>query len=94
MVFVTWERALSCPNDCGVPYTCGDGTCDVGEDALSCELDCTTTCGDGVCASSPLEQPSESETCPFDCPAAVACDYDGSCDNDVEGAYCPDCSIS
>ena len=40
---------------------CGDGTCDVGEDATSCALDCR--CGDGKCEADYFGQFDAGETC-------------------------------
>ena len=46
--------------------TCGDGRCDVGEDAASCPEDCPadapSVCGDGTC-----DADEDDATCPEDC---------------------------
>jgi len=34
------EDEWSCPDDCGTPTYCGDGTCDADEDYTSCPDDC------------------------------------------------------
>jgi hypothetical protein len=51
------------------PETCGNGTCDPGEQNI-CALDCQTfpTCGDGICQLAGGEGPV---TCPGDCVPAM-----------------------
>ncbi len=48
------------------PPFCGDGTCDPGEDYLSCPADCQAppSCGDGICNGD-----EDFQTCPADCEA-------------------------
>jgi hypothetical protein len=59
------SELTTCPADCGVATTCGNGTCDALETPLSCPADCrlTMTCGNGTCDL--LETPL---SCPADCP--------------------------
>jgi hypothetical protein len=59
---------------------CGDGTCDIDEDQVSCALDCATApeavCGDGTC-----DIDEDEVSCALDCataPEAVC--GDGACD--------------
>jgi len=53
---------------------CGNGTCENGEQPLTCPLDCKTVCGDGKC-----ELPETKFTCAKDCkPVFPACG-DGTC---------------
>ena len=68
------ETFWSCPQDCPTTGTCGDGTCDAGEES-SCPQDCPTTgtCGDGTCDA------GEETTCAVDCPVAATCG-DATCD--------------
>ena len=47
---------------CQCTDPCGNGTCDVWEDAASCPADCGTLCGNGVCESG-----ETIGTCPQDC---------------------------
>ncbi len=66
--------------------TCGDGTCDPGEDAASCPQDCDgPVCGDGTC------DPDEDATsCPQDCEGPYC--GDGTCDPGEDDVSCPaDC---
>ncbi len=53
---------------CSACPTCGDGTCDLGEDCASCPADCVSesgaACGNGVCESADGE---DCVTCPADC---------------------------
>lgn len=67
------ESPAACPVDCG---TCGNGTCDLGdnEDGTNCATDCY--CGDGVC--DPTE---DAAGCSPDC---------GDCDGQVAGTPCAD----
>jgi hypothetical protein len=61
---------------------CGNGTCDAGEDSVSCPLDCH--CGDGTCDVAGGEDASN---CPADCYCG-----DNICDPSETGATCPsDC---
>ena len=53
--------------------TCGNLTCEQGEDASNCPSDCTAApiCGDLVCDASVGE---DAQSCPYDCgPAAPVC---------------------
>jgi hypothetical protein len=45
------EDSVSCEIDCPVPV-CGNGTCDIGEDASSCCSDCATINEIGLCTDS------------------------------------------
>jgi cysteine-rich repeat protein len=36
-----------CDENCQIESSCGDGTCDSGEDTCSCYADCGSLCGDG-----------------------------------------------
>lgn len=63
---------------------CGNGSCETGENVLSCPADCST-CGDGQCTGSETES-----TCPADC---ATCG-DGICSSTESVASCPaDCAV-
>lgn len=47
--------------------TCGNGTCEAGENCLSCPADCTCRCGDGICTYGEFYA-----VCPADCPDTLA----------------------
>ena len=54
VTFTYYENSESSEADSGAPPppTCGDSTCDPGEDCVSCEADCgpcPPTCGDSTC---------------------------------------------
>jgi len=58
---------LACSGDCMSFDTssctvCGDGTCDVGENAFTCSTDCPDDCGDGYCTGD-----EDESNCPEDC---------------------------
>ncbi len=53
------------------PVTCGNGTCQTGEDPLNCPADCPAQCGDGLCTGG-----ENAQTCASDCPAVCG---DGLC---------------
>ncbi len=69
---------------CLEPDVCGNGACEVGEDATSCATDCTIVCGDDQC------DPGETFTsCSSDCQPACG---NGSCEGNEDFAGCPlDC---
>ncbi len=90
---------LGCNTDCtfdtsgcsGCPV-CGDGTCDPGEDCLTCGPDCISqssqVCGNGICEAADGEN---CLTCPADCngvqkgkPADRYCCGDGGGENPVD----------
>ncbi len=59
------ESPEACPADCG--SACGNGSCDKGENPVSCAEDCRrSVCGNSVC------EPTDGgpEACPSDCAAA------------------------
>ena len=83
---------------------CGDGTCDAGEDCLSCPADCGLCGCDGYCSQgSPDGCYCDDachefgdccpDVCDF-CPDLLACSCgDGNCDPNEDCANCPaDCS--
>jgi hypothetical protein len=80
------------PDD-GPATTCGDGTCDPGENGLTCEQDCgpPPDCGNGVCE--PGEKPAN---CPMDCGASGAAKCaDGLCQKPESPGSCAlDCDAS
>ncbi len=84
------ETSASCPVDCPATATCGDLSCDAGED-VSCPSDCgggAAGCGDGVCDVASGECESADFDCVFDCIFDDACGGGGggatpSCDHDV-----------
>ena len=63
---------LACEN-VSIPE-CGDEICSSasGENALTCETDCQSVCGDGACTHS-----EDASSCPDDC--QVACEDDSQC---------------
>ena len=74
----------------GCPF-CGDGTCDPGEDCVSCSADCSSasavTCGNGICEAADGE---DCVSCPGDCngvqsgdPGSRYCCGDGDGDTPV-----------
>lgn len=64
---------------------CGNGICELSENALNCPSDCST-CGDGVCTS-----PETATNCPVDCRPVAFCG-DGICNGSEGTATCPgDC---
>ncbi len=85
------ENYAACPADC-LKATCGDGTCEAGENPNNCPEDCCGFCGDGkcvgyICAEADPKSPS---FCPADC--ATACG-NGSCDLGENATNCSaDCS--
>lgn len=64
------------------PGTCGNGTCDAGEDPANCPQDCPDVCGDDLCSG--LESTA---SCPDDCGTACG---DGACNGDEATTTCPD----
>ena len=84
--FECGEDPASCPLDCGA-WTCGDGTCNPGENAVDCPVDCVAyACGNHTCE--PTEDP---DTCPEDCD--VGCG-DCACHPSESYASCPvDCGF-
>ena len=98
------ERCTSGGSTCsavpGMPWCCGDGACEGGEDGFNCEADCGPPpfCGDGACNTD-----ENSCNCPDDCgapPASEAecangldedCDGDTDCD-DADCADNPVCA--
>ncbi|MDC0666681.1 DUF4215 domain-containing protein [Nannocystis radixulma] len=54
------EDPAHCPTECHAG-SCGDGVCDVHENAAICSEDCSPGCGDGACEA------GEEVTCPRDC---------------------------
>lgn len=75
-----------CDGSCVCPTTCGDGTCDAGENATTCAVDCgcsvAGTCGDQAadgcwcdseCASFGDCCPDVCGACGFSCVAAPTC---------------------
>ncbi|RYZ39134.1 MAG: tenascin-X [Myxococcaceae bacterium] len=79
------ESLQTCPEDCALPPSCGDGWCNNGETSATCPSDCgpATWCGDGLCNGS-----ETATTCPSDC-GSVTCG-DGLCDFHEMG-WCADC---
>jgi hypothetical protein len=79
---------LECP--CGegcVPAQCGNGKCqaDVGETCASCEKDCGSCCGNGVC------DPTEDKC---DCPSECGDPCEGKqCGDDGCGGSCGTCDL-
>ncbi len=69
---------------CLEPDVCGNGACEIGEDATSCGADCTIVCGDSQC------DPGETFTsCSTDCEPACG---NGSCEGNESYEGCPlDC---
>jgi hypothetical protein len=85
------ESCQSCESDCGACSSCGNGTCDDGEDCNSCAGDCgacPTTCGDGWCSWE-----ESCNTCLQDCgPCEPKCG-DSFCSWGEDCVTCPaDCS--
>ncbi len=66
--------------------TCGDSSCDTGEDCTTCAADCCSSgpamCGDGACTGS-----ETCASCAVDCGACPSCG-DGACD---PGETCDNC---
>jgi hypothetical protein len=62
----TFSQPPAPPSAPLAPATCGNGTCDAGENATNCALDCQTfpNCGNGICELDAGEGPV---TCPADC---------------------------
>ncbi len=75
-----------CRTSCGIP--CGNGTCDAGEDCVSCSLDCGACggfCGDNIC--------NGAETLASCCADCARCG-DGicsACDGENTATCSPDC---
>jgi len=82
------EQGWRCEGEPSLCHTCGDGTCDPGEDICSCPADCIwAVCGDGFCCASGHENTC---TCHADCGSACG---DGCCNGDERAATCPeDCA--
>jgi hypothetical protein len=69
--------------------SCGDETCNDGEDCRSCPADCGECCGDETCTA---DHDEDCQTCPADCPTPdekVCCGgtlFDGDCCDDDDCA--------
>jgi hypothetical protein len=81
------------PFGCLAPYPayCGDTTCDAGETAGTCPIDCAPACGDGMCNGT-----EDCSTCPADCSSTATpatCCGDLACNRPEENhTICPkDC---
>jgi hypothetical protein len=75
-----------------IPVTCGNGTCDPGENCDNCSEDCglCPSCGDGKCEASSGET---CESCPQDCGVCATCG-DGYCNGNETCETCaPDCGV-
>jgi hypothetical protein len=66
---------------------CGDGICNLDEDAESCQEDCGTgpVCGDAVC-----DPEEDCESCEEDCGECVPICGDEVCDGEEDNATCPE----
>ena len=75
------EDCATCPRDCGLCETCGDGRCDDTEACDSCPADCgiCETCGDGFCRT---EDGEDCLTCAPDCGDCPRCG-DGVCSPEI-----------
>ena len=89
MGYACGETPDSCPTDCGT--ACGNEVCDLGENPLSCAIDCMwQECGNDIC------EPSDGgpTQCPKDCAASCGnCECEGgedwlSCP--IDCGYCGD----
>ncbi|MDP2668715.1 MAG: prepilin-type N-terminal cleavage/methylation domain-containing protein [bacterium] len=66
-------KTATMPSSCSIsaPPVCGDGTCNGGEDYLSCPVDCPAPfCGDGTCNGG-----ETTASCPVDCPVVPGTFY-------------------
>ncbi len=62
-VLVLASVAFVALSGCIEPPVCGNGVCEIGEDAVNCPQDCSTAvCGNGIC-----EPPETAQSCPQDC---------------------------
>jgi hypothetical protein len=71
---------------CGDPYCCGNGICEVGEDGYNCKIDCGAppVCGDASCDTGEDQCNCAADCCAGASPPETACS-DG-CDNDCDEA--------
>lgn len=84
MIFVlgTWLGSAGIDAQCVPNYPenlcpCGNGTCDPGEDRLSCAADCPSGCNhDGICEPDADENSTD---CPLDCPGPCIDACEGRC---------------
>ncbi len=79
-----------CQPDCSCDGTCGNGTCDPGEDCNTCPEDCDADCGNRVCedqGSCGEDQDNCCDDC--GCPTGYRC-AGGECVRDSGGACCLD----
>ncbi|HJL16705.1 MAG TPA: M23 family metallopeptidase [Sandaracinaceae bacterium LLY-WYZ-13_1] len=74
------------PSEPSPAPTCGDGTCDAGEDCASCASDCGgcgPACGDGTCDAG-----EDCASCASDCGSCAPTCGDGTCDAGEDCASC------
>ena len=80
------ETLETCPADCN---KCGNGLCNLSEDAQTCPQDCapTSVCGNGQC-----ETDETSTSCPSDCGGGSTCVCGWDCPPGTPGCngYCGD----
>jgi len=66
--------------------TCGDNSCDAGETAATCPVDCGAVCGDNACTNT-----ENVDNCPADCGPSQVCG-NNVCDSGETYSNCPaDC---
>jgi hypothetical protein len=76
------------PGEAVPVLSCGDGTCDGGEDCLTCPDDCGECppfCGNGTC-----DEGEDCSTCPGDCGECPPGCGDGQCIGNESCSSCPD----
>jgi hypothetical protein len=64
------EFNCDCPSPCAAPTSCGNGTCEVGEDADNCASDCASGLGVNICCFTTDNCPTET---PTSCPGGCCC---------------------
>jgi len=96
------ETVASCAGDCNVspppppPVSCGNGTCDSGENAANCSIDCSAG---AVCGNDTCEAGECTANCTSDCTVLQCCGIEGcnagvgenssNCNTDCGGSIPP-----
>jgi hypothetical protein len=80
-----WVTDITIADGAAIPVVCGDATCDVGEDNVTCPSDCSPVCGNSVietgetCDDGVSGNDGSYGGCNVDCSLAAFCG-DGTCD--------------